>query len=490
MENSTIELKQIMRDISAETDNIKKQIERNREVVPFDSDFCAYSGTSASDSSGDMSVQQMFLLDGEEFLKAAYRQCLKREAGQADLEIYLPRLENGELSKEDIVYYLCISEEGEKKEFREKGIVFHRLQLSQLMSKNGEEFISNAYHWILDREPDEKGKEDIGRALSANQMTKEEVLYSMLQSEEAKARAVSVPGLKKVCQRRKIKRVIKRIPLLGSLAGKLYRFVFTYRILTERCNELERNLSAINKRQVEQLELEKKKHEPGSVEAIGKEVLNYFDFENNFRGSREHIKKVQQIYLPYYAGCHSVLDLGCGRGEFTELLTENGIGVMGVDIYAPFVEYVKSLHLPVTRADAFQYLSQVEETDGVFMGQVVEHLPIETTIAICKTAYEKLKEGQYLIMESPNPLCLMVFTNTFYVDPTHQRPVHPYTLRYICEKIGFSSVQILFTDSSKVPIQIPAINADNEEFAEFNRVMKQVSTDLYGSQDYAIIARK
>lgn len=218
--------------------------------------------------------------------------------------------------------------------------------------------------------------------------------------------------------------------------------------------------------------------------------IDYFDFENHFRGSREHVKNVQRVYIPYFEGKKNVLDLGCGRGEFTELLRENDIGVTGVDMYEPYVEYVKALGLPVVLDDAISYLSSQKSTDGIFLGQVVEHISVDQIVTICNMAYEKLEEGCCLIMETPNPRSLAMYYNAFYIDPSHQKPVHPYALKYIAEKSGFSDVRILYTDTSKVPFSIPKIQKDDPDYKEFNAAMQRVSELLFGSQDYSVIARK
>lgn len=220
------------------------------------------------------------------------------------------------------------------------------------------------------------------------------------------------------------------------------------------------------------------------------ESIDYFDFENHFRGSREHIKKSQEMYLPYFENRQNVVDLGCGRGEFVELLLDNKIGVTGVDMYEPYVEFMKMHGLPAVYDDAVSYLKKQDKVDGIFVGQVVEHISVEQIIELCKTAYEKLDDGAYLIMETPNPRSLAIFTNFFYVDPSHQRPVHPFTLEYLVKKAGFTSVEIMYTENSKVPFSIPKLKENDPDYSDFNNAMGEVSNLLYGSQDYAIIARK
>lgn len=219
--------------------------------------------------------------------------------------------------------------------------------------------------------------------------------------------------------------------------------------------------------------------------------VDYFGFENYFRGSREKIKEVQKQYLPYFKKRNNVLDLGCGRGEFLELLKEHQIGGKGVDFYPEFVEYCNSNGLSVEVGDAIEYLRKQDKVDGIFAGQLIEHLSIGQIIEICELSYEKLEEGSYVILETPNPTSLAIYTNAFYVDPSHQKPVHPLTMQYLLRSAGFNTIEIYYTDSSRVPIQIPALKGKEIENLEaFNQSMQKVSDLLFGSQDYAIIARR
>lgn len=219
--------------------------------------------------------------------------------------------------------------------------------------------------------------------------------------------------------------------------------------------------------------------------------IDYFDFENHFRGSREHIKQCQSQYVKYFENCNRVLDLGSGRGEFLELMREQGISAVGVDLYEPFISLCRENGLQVIQEDALEYLKQCNSTDGIFASQLIEHLSIGKVIELCETAYQKMTQGAYMILETPNPMSLAVFTNSFYIDPSHVKPVHPLTLKYLVEKIGFQKVELLFTESSRMPVSIPKLDlADMGNVEAFNESMQRVSEMLFGSQDYALIARK
>ena len=102
----------------------------------------------------------------------------------------------------------------------------------------------------------------------------------------------------------------------------------------------------------------------------------YVGFEDQFRGSRDAIRARLESYLPFFAGAADVLDIGCGRGEFLELLAGAGIKARGIDLNHEMAELCRSRGLDVTEADAVGYLSMLPDASlgGIFAAQVVEHL--------------------------------------------------------------------------------------------------------------------
>ncbi|MCR5600482.1 MAG: class I SAM-dependent methyltransferase [Ruminococcus sp.] len=219
--------------------------------------------------------------------------------------------------------------------------------------------------------------------------------------------------------------------------------------------------------------------------------IDYFDFENHFRGSIDSVKKSQEFYLKFFSGKKKVVDVGCGRGEFLLLMQENGITAEGVDIYEPYTDYCNMKGLKATCGDGSEFLAKTEGVDGIFVGQVVEHLKPYQIIQLCNTAYERLENGGCIVIETPNPTSLSIYTNAFYIDPSHIKPVHPLTMQYYLEKAGFTNIEIIFTENSRPPFRIPALKCESaENTEEFNAAMKQVSDMIFGSQDYAIVAIK
>lgn len=219
-------------------------------------------------------------------------------------------------------------------------------------------------------------------------------------------------------------------------------------------------------------------------------VLDYERFENNFRGSEEDIKNRQKEYLPFLKNAKNVLDIGCGRGEFLELMKENGIEASGVEMYSGFAEKCIQKGFDVVEDDGINYLETLDNDslDAITAFQVAEHLPTSRLVELCRVAYAKLTVGGVLILETPNPTCLSIYTNSFYIDTTHTKPVHPQALSYYAAEAGFENRQIYYTNSSKAGEAIPHIAADGTE--KFNEAMDNLSEKIYGSQDYALIAVK
>ncbi len=219
---------------------------------------------------------------------------------------------------------------------------------------------------------------------------------------------------------------------------------------------------------------------PAAVQESDYTAIDYFDFENHFRGSIAHIKEAQKLYLPYFLGKQNVLDIGCGRGEFLSLMQEHGIGAHGVDVYAPYADYCRMQGLSAECGDGIAYLQNCGGVDGIFVGQVVEHLQTEQIIALCEAAYEKLCEGGCIVIETPNPTSLAIYTGAFYIDPSHVKPVHPLTMQYFLEKAGFAKIEIVYPEQSRPDVQLRSEDPD----------MQKITDIMFGAQDYAVIAVK
>jgi O-antigen chain-terminating methyltransferase len=223
--------------------------------------------------------------------------------------------------------------------------------------------------------------------------------------------------------------------------------------------------------------------------------FDYLWFENKYRGSQEDIAQRQSIYLPYFKNHGNVLDIGCGRGEFLGLLLENEISAIGIDTNLDMIKLCEDLGLPVKKANALSYLNEQNDASlgGIFLGQVIEHISFDDLLVLVTLSYRKLKPGAYLIMETPNPQTLAIFNRSFYLDPTHVKPVHPLTVKFVAESTGFREIELNYSGKVEESQRIPLIVASNDSIVnldEVNKSIERLNETLYGYQDYAIIAKK
>ena len=224
-------------------------------------------------------------------------------------------------------------------------------------------------------------------------------------------------------------------------------------------------------------------------------AFDYFGFEERFRGSEEDIKGRHRAYVECFQDASLVLDIGCGRGEFLELLAEAGIKARGVDLDLDMVLYCQEKGLDVIREDAFPYLASLpdESLSGLFAAQLVEHLEPTRIIELVNLCQRKLRPEGVLIFETPNPTCLTVFSRSFYMDFSHIRPIHPEAMKFLFESAGFHDLQVKFSSpvesSTRMP-SLPGIAADAQLTEDFNRGLERLNQLLYGFQDYAVIGRK
>ncbi len=228
------------------------------------------------------------------------------------------------------------------------------------------------------------------------------------------------------------------------------------------------------------------------------EAVNYLLFEEKYRGSIEEIKSRQNMFLEYFKNSQNVLDIGCGRGEFLMLLKENGISAKGIDINEDMVRYCQKNGLDVQKTDALSYLNSLEDKllDGVFSGQVIEHLQPNDLINLVKLCYDKMKYGTYFIAETVNPLCLGIFSTNFYLDLSHIKPVHPETIKFLLESAGFREIQFKFFSPFPEEARLKNIEPTDlpeklkKDFEVLNQNINKLNDMIYGFRDYAVIGKK
>jgi SAM-dependent methyltransferase len=218
--------------------------------------------------------------------------------------------------------------------------------------------------------------------------------------------------------------------------------------------------------------------------------FDYFVFEDKFRGNEALIRNRQEDYLNYFRGRENVVDVGCGRGEFLELLRDNGIAARGVELGHDQFLLCREKGLDVVQQDLFSFLESLRDDSigGLFSAQVIEHLTASEQLRFVNLAYRKSKAGSPVIFETINAQCVFAIVHNFFLDPTHVRPVHPETLKFAMESVNFRNVQLQFS-SPVVDRHIPTLNIGGnvEEMEKFNFAIRQLNELIYGCQDYAAI---
>lgn len=171
----------------------------------------------------------------------------------------------------------------------------------------------------------------------------------------------------------------------------------------------------------------------------------YRALEDRFRGSRETILDRQRIYLPFIKCLKTHfestigIDLGCGRGEWLELLVKEGIDAIGCDLDGGMLEACELLGVKTIKIDAIKFLQSLPDNHAVLISafHLVEHIPFDQLRILITEAHRVLKPGGLLLMETPNPENVDVGTNSFYLDPTHRNPLPPSLLGFLSDYSGF-----------------------------------------------------
>jgi SAM-dependent methyltransferase len=210
----------------------------------------------------------------------------------------------------------------------------------------------------------------------------------------------------------------------------------------------------------------------------------YASFEDQFRGDPEEIKTRLRVYLPILERANvtqDLLDIGCGRGEWLELLRETGKQGRGVDHNRVFIDRCRRLGLDVVQRDAIAYLSELPNASltAITSFHLVEHLPFKVLMQLLDEMARVLRPGSPLILETPNPANFIVGSHTFYADPTHRNPIPSGTLQFLLESRGFERTEIMNVrpwDEAKIP------GADE--------LTKRFNDYFYSSPDYGIVGWK
>jgi len=220
----------------------------------------------------------------------------------------------------------------------------------------------------------------------------------------------------------------------------------------------------------------------------------YGPFEEALRGSTEIIKERVKLYLPDMLANPStapVLDVGCGRGELLAVLGEAGIPAYGIEINSGYAELAQEHGLDVRLVDVVEHLRTLRERSirAITAIQVAEHLTTDQLIEFLDLAIRALEPGGLLILETPNPENLLVGSSSFYLDPTHQRPLPPQLLAFLVGARGFTDIEIRMLERPEL-VGLPELGAGREWADDLHPIVSLLNTRMFNAQDYAILARR
>ena len=215
----------------------------------------------------------------------------------------------------------------------------------------------------------------------------------------------------------------------------------------------------------------------------------YVFLEDNLRGSREEIKNRLKVYLPILKKANvgsknsPILDIGCGRGEWLELLKEQNFNATGIDINKIMVKICKDLKLNVIEEEDVAYLKNIKDCSiGAVTGfHLIEHYEFDYLIELFKESFRVLSPGGLVIFETPNPNNIMVGSCNFYADPTHNKPLPSLLVKLLLEAYGFGNISIMNLHPNKMLSEIVGNNSIN---------LKIFNDRFFGPQDYGIIGYK
>jgi len=221
------------------------------------------------------------------------------------------------------------------------------------------------------------------------------------------------------------------------------------------------------------------------------EDWRYAGFENRYRGSEEEVKKQQRDYVQFFKGKGKVLDLGCGRGEFIELLEENGIECEGIDVNDQMISICRDKGFNCNKSDILEKLTSCPDNSlaGIFSSQVIEHLAPSYLRRMIEITYFKIASPGYIVLETINPTSVFALVQIYFLDITHQKPIHPQALKFLLESAGFEDVEIKYSaplEQEKLQI----LPGADEITSVQNKNIDNLNKLLYSPPNYAAIGCK
>jgi SAM-dependent methyltransferase len=216
-------------------------------------------------------------------------------------------------------------------------------------------------------------------------------------------------------------------------------------------------------------------------------------FEEEFRGDAMSLRERYEDLAKQFERCDGkVVDIGCGRGEFLELLRALGVNAVGIEIDSELVRSCVERGLPVEYGDGISWLRATPDASlgGLSLIQVVEHLSAQELVDLVALAARKLRPGARIVVETVNPQSLYVFAHSFFLDPTHVAPIHPAYLHFLFREAGFATVDLQWRSPPPAADTLEQVDGDDARAEQINANVERLNQLLFAAQDYALVATR
>jgi len=409
----------------------------------------------------------------ETFIHNLYKGILKREADPEGLKSYINLLHSGEHSKIEILVAIRFSKEGRFKNVKIVGVKKHYV-LSMLYKLPLLGYLVKILVTLVTLPQLSKQLNYYENSItSQHDLTNTKAL--LLQQAAAAANNIVLNTFQAELDTKVEKSEL--IDYLQSINDAKTYMIASQEKMNELINEAKKRLPDEMLRQEElSILISEEKHQYDTF---------YTAFEDHFRGSREEVKQKTTRYLsyikklPFNTEETRILDVGCGRGEWIELLSENSYKAEGIDLNRVMVARCKRLDLNVKEFDVIKYLQTLEDASytAITGFHIIEHLSFDILMKLYEESYRVLRPGGIVIFETPNPKNILVGACDFYRDPTHKNPIPADTSAFLLKEHRFINIE-------QKSIKREDISTGNDYLNEF--INEWVNT----APDYAIIGYK
>ncbi len=210
----------------------------------------------------------------------------------------------------------------------------------------------------------------------------------------------------------------------------------------------------------------------------------YCKLEEKYKLNAAELKKKYERIAEILKDKQVIIDCGCGSGRLLRVLQKSGKKrSFGIDSNSKFVERCRAKGLNAVCADAETYLSRLDNDciDAIVSVHMIEYLSKDELFRFIKVAFQKLKSGGLLVLETNNPLFLGDYTYE-----SSNSLIHPEILKFLAEYIGFEVDQPILTDQPGKECLLDENVVDDVAGKNF----RMLNNHIYHCKSYMLLCHK